>query len=109
MRKIIRLTFFILIGTANVSLAGGIFDKPFSICSSIQNLGAYKLTKAVVSKCENYGVHIDFKKAKNSFDLMVTEEQLSVSECNIKCSVLNALDNTAMSSCVEKSFVDSFV
>jgi hypothetical protein len=105
--KIITTTFLLLI-TINANSAG-LFEKPLAICTSIQSLGAYKLTSSVVNKCEKHGVSINFKKANKSFGAMITEEQFSTSECNTKCALLNALDNTEMSSCVEKNFVDSFV
>ena len=89
--------------------AEGIFDKPFATCSSIKSLGAYKTASAVVNRCEKYGVHINLKKAKSGFDGMLTEEEFSPSECRANCMVLSALNNTEMSSCVEKTHVDPFV
>lgn len=87
----------------------GLFEKPFATCSSIKSLGAYKTALAVVNTCKKYGVEIDLKKAKKSFDGMLTEDEFSPSECRANCLVLKTFNQTEMSSCVEDTHVDPFV
>lgn len=85
-------------------------NRPLPICGTITDFGAYKLTAEIINTCNAIGISMNFKNVQSGFkNLIESNNSLSTLDCSAKCLVLDAVNNTDMSACVENSLVNPFV
>ncbi|EXJ11404.1 hypothetical protein [Nitrincola alkalisediminis] len=89
--------------------ADSFFDKPLPICSNIQSYLAYEISLAVKSRCDNVGVSMTIKDLHQTFNSMLTSDDVSPEECNQGCLLLGATKGMSMSDCVKNVHVAPFV
>jgi len=89
--------------------AGGFFDKPFPVCSSIKSYLAYEMSVSVKERCDEARVVMEIKNLHNYFNSILSSKEASPTECRVSCAILNTTDGMSMGDCVKNIKVAPFV
>lgn len=89
---------------ANAEKWGG---KPLPICPNIKSYMAYEMAVAVKERCDQNEVQMRVGDLHRTFESMLSEKEVSPSECNAVCLVVSG--KMSIDECIKTVLVSPFV